>query len=78
MLECSMWKERRGKCLLTNLLPKFAIQMVQGDNRYNLKVMYNVWAKEQIARMKNKKNLCKDQTQKRGVENMLVLQEIKQ
>lgn len=27
---------KHGKYLLTNLLPKFAIQMVLGDNRYNL------------------------------------------
>lgn len=33
---------KHGKCRLTNLLPKFAIQVVQGDNRYNLKVMHNV------------------------------------
>lgn len=34
---------KHGKCLLTNLLPKFAIQMVLCDNRYNLTVLHILW-----------------------------------
>lgn len=58
---CLNANAKHGKCLLTNLLPKFAIQMVQGDNRYNLKVMYNVLLyhtkkkKENNTRIKRKK-----------------------
>lgn len=54
---------KHGKCLLTNLLPKFAIQMVLGDNRYNLNVIHNRIAK--CTKSGKEKKCGTDQTQRK-------------